>query len=332
MKSAKVLKVISCLFVLFLLVGCGKENAKVTNEGGVVVEFNNSKYNITADELYQKLKDEYGTSFVVEMVDTRLLNDLYETDDAANKYADSQIELYEQVYGGEQELLQQLQNYGYSSIDDFKEKNILLSYKRGLATDDYIRKNLSEDEIKEYYESNIIGDITASHILVKVNVDSSASDEDKKKAEDTAKATIKEIYEKLEKGEDFHDLAKTYSDDTANASNGGRLGTFTYGEMESSFEKACIELKVGEYNKEAVKTSYGYHIILKEDEKAKPELKTVREYIIGKLISAKKSSDSTIQNKALVELRKENGIKINDEDLNTKYDNAVNNWLYGSSN
>ena len=140
------------------------------------------------------------------------------------------------------------------------------------------------------------------------------------------------LYEKLENGEDFHDLAKEYSDDESNASNGGRLGTFTYGEMESTFEKAALELKVGEYNKEAVKTSYGYHIILKEDEKEKPELKTVREYVIGKLVEAKKSSDSKSQNKALVALREKYGIDIKDEDLKSSYETAVNNWLYGTNN
>ena len=328
MNYKKLLRNISCLFIIFLLVGCGKSDPKLKDGSGVVVEFKNSKYNISADDLYERLKEEYGTTFIVEMMDKEILNDLYPTDDAANAYADSQLEMYKQIYGGEENLLKELQNYGYASLEDFKEKSLLLNYKRGLATDDYIREELTEEEIKEYYDNNVIGDITASHILVKVDVESSASDEDKKKADEEALKTIKEIYEKLEKGEDFHDLAKMYSDDSANAGDGGHLGTFTYGEMESSFEKAALELKVGEYNKEAVKTSYGYHIILKEDEKDKPELKVVREYVIGKLISAKKSSDSTIQNKALVELRKKNGIDIKDSDLKSKYENAVNNWLY----
>ena len=328
MKYTKLLKGLSFLFVMFLLVGCGSK-PELKDGSGVVVSFKDAKYNISADELYKKLKDEYGTSFLVEMIDTSILNDLYPTDDAANAYADAQIELYKSAYGGESELLTQLRNYGYSSIEDFKEKSVILSYKRNLATDDYLRKNLTEDEIKEYYEKNVIGDITASHILVKVDVDSSATEDAKKKADEEAKKKINEIYEKLEKGEDFYDLAKMYSDDTSNAGNGGHLGTFTYGEMESSFEKAALELKVGEYNKEAVKTSYGYHIILKEDEKEKPEIKVVREYIIGKLITAKKQSDSKIQNKALVELRKKYGVEIKDSVLNSRYENAVNNWLYG---
>ncbi len=332
MKNYKnVIRNICLVLVLILLVGCGKSDPKLKDGSQVVVSFTNEKYNISADELYKKLKDEYGTSLIVEMMDKELLDDLYPTTDAIEAYADSQVELYEQVYGGESALLQQLQNYGYSSIADFKERSIIVSYKRELATKDYVTKNLSEDEIKNYYDNNIIGDITASHILVKVTSDSSQTEEEKKAADDAAKEKIKEIYTKLEAGEDFHDLAKEYSDDTANADNGGRLGTFGYGEMEATFEKGARDLKVGEYNKEAVKTSYGYHIILKEDEKGKASLETVKQYIIDKLVDAKIKADSTMQNKALVELRKENGLTIHDEDLNSRYDNAVNNWLYGQN-
>ncbi len=328
----KVLRNVCLLFVLVLLVGCGKSNPKLKDGSGIVVSFNNEKYNISADELYQKLKEDYGTSYIVEIMDKEMLDDLYPTNDAINAYADSQVEMYKQVYGGESQLLQQLQNYGYSSINDFKERSIILNYKRELATKDFVSKNISEDEIKEYYENNIIGDITASHILVKVTTDANATDEENKAADEAAQTKIKEIYTKLEAGEDFHDLAKEYSDDTANAGNGGRLGTFTNGQMEASFEAGARALKVGEYNKEAVKTSYGYHIILKEDEKEKASLETVKQYIIDKLVTSKMQADSTMQNKALVQLRKDNGLTINDEDLNSKYDNAVNNWLYGSSN
>ncbi len=328
----KLIRNLCLILVLILLVGCGSKNPKLKDGSGIVVSFNNEKYNISADELYERLKSDYGTSYIIELMDKEILDDLYPTNDAVNAYANSQIEMYKQVYGGESELLSQLQNYGYSSIDDFKERSLILNYKRELATKDYLAKNLTDSEINDYYENNIMGDITASHILVKVTVDSSASDEEKKAADDAALTKIKEIYTKLEAGEDFHDLAKEYSDDTSNAGNGGRLGTFTYGEMESSFEKAAKELKVGEYNKEAVKTSYGYHIILKENEKEKASLETVKQYIVDKLVSNKLSTDSKAQNKALVELRKENGLTINDSDLNSRYDNAVNNWLYGSSN
>ena len=46
--------------------------------------------------------------------------------------------------------------------------------------------------------------------------------------------------------------------------------------MVSEFEDAAYKLKVNEYTKEPVKTTYGYHIILKTGEKEKPKLKKVK--------------------------------------------------------
>ena len=81
------------------------------------------------------------------------------------------------------------------------------------------------------------------------------------------------------------DLAKKYSKDEASASNGGDLGYFDLNEMVDEFSDAVKELKVDEYTKEPVKSSFGYHIILKTGEKEKPKLKDVKfdktsEYIL----------------------------------------------------
>ena len=46
--------------------------------------------------------------------------------------------------------------------------------------------------------------------------------------------------------------------------------------MEESFETAAYALKVNEYTKEPIKTSYGYHIIKKTKEYDKKELKDVK--------------------------------------------------------
>ena len=76
--------------------------------------------------------------------------------------------------------------------------------------------------------------------------------------------TIKEIKEKLNNGEDFAALAKEYSTDTANAANGGELGTFSKGQMVKEFEDSVFALKEGEIS-DPVKTQFGYHIIKLDD-------------------------------------------------------------------
>ena len=77
------------------------------------------------------------------------------------------------------------------------------------------------------------------------------------------------------------------------------------------------------YSKEPVKTSYGYHVIYRIDQKKTPELKKVKTKIIEKLVAQKQKDDSNLQYKALINLRKDKNIKFYDTDLQKKYDNYI---------
>ena len=323
----KILYIIVCSAMILSLTGC-KENPKLEGSNNVLVGFKDEKLNITVEELYDVLKQEYGINYLIELIDGKILNSIYETDEVAKKFLDNQIETFTTYYGGEQKLLEALQSSGFETVEEFRD-NLLLGYKRELAVKDYVKKNLKDSEIEKYYENDMFGDITASHILISLNVTNTMTDEEKRTAEEAAEKKVNEVLKKLEEGGDFHELAKEYSEDTASATNGGRLNAFNKGEMTETFEKAAMNLKIGEYTKGAIQTEYGYHIIYKEAEKNKPSMKDVKETIINNLIDEKLEDDSKLQYEALIELRKEYGININDEDLNTYYDNAVNNWLYG---
>lgn len=323
----KLLKSLLCVTLILSLTGCGEIPVNKKGEDAVV-SFTNSELNISINDLYEKLKDTYGTSALIEMIDTKLLDEKYETDEVANKYVNSEVETYKIYYGGEQKFLEALQQSEYQNLDNFK-KMILLNYKRELATKDYTRTLITDKEIETYYKDKIFGDITASHILIKLDNNDSLSSEEKAKQEDEAKTKIEEILKKLEDGEDFHDLAKEYSDDEATKKNGGSLGSFNKGEMESAFEEAAMKLEVGKYTTAAIKTSYGYHLILKEDEKEKPTLESVKEMIINNLIDNKMKNDNKMQYKALIKLREDNGVTFIDENMVSQYENAKNNWSYG---
>jgi peptidyl-prolyl cis-trans isomerase D len=64
----------------------------------------------------------------------------------------------------------------------------------------------------------------------------------------------------VEEGEDFGELARAESDDRASAAEGGRLGTFTRGDMVPAFEEVAFSLAPGEIS-EPVRTNFGWHVI-----------------------------------------------------------------------
>jgi foldase protein PrsA len=112
--------------------------------------------------------------------------------------------------------------------------------------------NLTDEKLREYYNQHIDTytnmEVKASHILVE-------------KEEEA-----KNILEKINKGEDFGELAKKYSKDPGSKEKGGDLGYFSKGMMVPEFEKAAFALKKGEISA-PVKTKHGYHIIKVVDTK-----------------------------------------------------------------
>ena len=80
-----------------------------------------------------------------------------------------------------------------------------------------------------------------------------------------AKDRIDEIYGKLQAGEDFEKLARTYSDRVTSL-RGGEEGWFVRksGDENEPLLKAAWALKVGEFTK-AIQGSRGWHIIMVTD-------------------------------------------------------------------
>ena len=88
----------------------------------------------------------------------------------------------------------------------------------------------------------------------------------------------------------------------------------------SEFADAVRALKKNEYTKEPVKTQYGYHIILKTDEKDKPKLEDVQDEIKEKLKDQKLSADQAVYYQTLIKVREEGKITWNDSTLKKAYD------------
>nr|MCR4581076.1 peptidylprolyl isomerase [Bacilli bacterium] len=117
------------------------------------------------------------------------------------------------------------------------------------------------------------------------------------------------------------DAFKKYQGDTSVTYQ--NLGRYNYTEMDEAFSKAAYALKVNEVSG-AVKSSFGYHVILKTKEYEKNSLEDEKANILDKLVTEKTSSDTTLSAKALISIRTKYGLKINDSELEEFYNRYLN--------
>ena len=267
---------------------------------------------VTAEDLYEDMKEIYSVSNLLDIIDNKILEEKYPETDEMNTELNDQAEKYYNMYN---------QYYGYSK-EEFLTKNgfgserafieyLRLQYRRTQYTDDYIKEQITDKEIEKYYEDKVYGDINTKHILVKVS--SSATDEEKKEAENLAK----EIITKLNEGKSFDEVKDEYKDKITYE----ELGYKAYNaSLESAYMEAMQKLENNSYTKEPVQTSYGYHVIYRIDQKEKPALKDVKEEIITSLVSEHKSEDTSVQYKALEKMREDAKLKFTDTVLEKKYE------------
>ena len=89
------------------------------------------------------------------------------------------------------------------------------------------------------------------HLLIKVG----AADSDT-----VAQQRAQQLYERLQRGENFAALARTQSEDTISAAKGGDLGWISSARLPPEFQPELSKLKAGEFSR-PFKTSYGWHIV-----------------------------------------------------------------------
>jgi len=130
-------------------------------------------------------------------------------------------------------------------------------YRKQLAKPYLQAKEYKEDLINEAYE-RMRYDVNASHILFRLNENSTPSDT-------LLKYNLaKKAKSRIESGEiTFEQAVAEYSEET---SNNGNLGYFTAFDMVYSFETAVYTTEVGKIS-DIVKTKYGYHLVKVNDKR-----------------------------------------------------------------
>src|SRR5574344_41682 len=326
-------KIMILSLCVLMAAGCGAKTIPTLENGDEAITTMKDDKKISINDLYNKMKDQYGLETLVNMIDKMILEDKYADDmDAAKENAESTINQLKTSYGDK--LLSAIQYYtSYKTIEDYQD-SLYLSYLQNKAVTDYAKTKITDAQIKKYYKDSIKADIKVSHILITADVASDASDDEKTQADNDAKAKAEEVISKLKEASDinttFAELAKEYSNDDSTKDDGGNLGyinTDTLGDSYKDMVTAAYELKDGAYTTEPIKTELGYHIVLRVETKEKAALDDVKDSIISTLAETyvKDNTDSTI--KAMQERGKSYDMNIVDSDLHDDYVKYIQNTL-----
>ena len=316
----KKILIISLCSILLICSGC---KSKVELKDGKEVIAKVKGKDITAEELFDKLKENYGSTVLINMIDEYIVNKEIKDDSEAIEYAKAQVESMKSQYkqaGYDWDTV--LTQYGYSSDKDLIN-DYANDHKKTLVAKEYIKKEITDDEINEYYEKEIYGDYTVKHILISPEVKDDMSDEEKEEAEKKAKEKAEEVIKKLDNGEKWKDLVKEYSSDTASVEKEGLIENFTKGDVVDEFFNATLKLKDNEYTKEPVQSTYGYHIILKISNTKKPSLNKSKTKILNAISENKLNNDKNLFNNTWKKIRESYNLDIADSTISKGYKKSL---------
>ena len=331
-------KKILCLMLgLILLTGCGKI-PQLENGQDAVVSFKNGDM-ISVDDLYNELKDKYALSTLLNMIDKKVLEETFPDNiEKAKKSSESYIESLKENYNSEEELLSAIQQYyGYITIEEYQNQ-IYLGYMQSFAMNEYAKEKVTDNDIEKYYKNEIDNDIEISHILITPEVTDEMNKDEIKQAETDAEKKAEDIISELKNSvkngkkvsEAFSELAKKYSEDDATKDKGGSLGQVnktTLGDTYTEIVEKAYTLKDDNYYTKVIKTSLGYHIIMRNQTYEKKSLDELKDEIIEILASDIMEDDNTLSVNALQHYRKQMGVNIEDSTLATQYSNYITNSL-----
>ena len=144
-------KIVLTMALTLLLTGCGKV-PKLENGKDAVVSFKNGD-KISVDDLYTQMKDKYALSILVNMIDKKVLEETFpDNKEKAKKASESYLSSLKESYETEEKLLAAVQQYGFSTLDEYKDQ-VYLSYMQSYAVEAYAKEKITDKEIENYYKN-----------------------------------------------------------------------------------------------------------------------------------------------------------------------------------
>jgi peptidyl-prolyl cis-trans isomerase SurA len=227
---------------------------------------------------------------------------------------------------GEAELVSRLNDirkqYNLASLEDLEKaaqeqgvsyEDFKANIRNQIVTQEVMRQevgrriNVTPGEVERYFNEHKQDYAQQESIkLSEILVGAPQSDDAQKVAEAQAKAT--DIETKLQAGGDFAQLARSSSDGTT-ASEGGDLGTYKRGQLNSVFEDATFPLKVGDYT-QPIRTKQGFVIlkVVQHTQGGVPAFKDVepdveQNYFMSRMEPAIRDYLTTMREDAYIEIK-----------------------------
>ena len=214
----------------------------------------------TQPEEFEKMK----TTVLQSLISSRVLlakaeeDTITVEDQQVEAELDNKIQYFIQQLGSKEKVEEQFGKPIHKIKKDFFDEQRKLLIVNRVQQEKMQSVQITRREVNRFYEQ--MQDslpqrppmVRLSHILKDIR----AGDATRQ----AALKQIREIQERLDQGEDFAELAVTYSQDPGSAQNGGELGFVERGTFVPEFDDAAFALEDGQTS-DIVETQFGFHII-----------------------------------------------------------------------
>ncbi len=216
-----------------------------------------------------------------------------------DKDVQAEVDQIKEMFQGDEKRFDEALKEQKLTLEQFQEslrQRLLIDAMEEAVTKDV---TVTEDEVKAFYDSHK-GDHTepetreTQHILISPFAEAASGQGTITPTEgdwEAARAEAEKVRSEIQNGADFNTEARKYSDDEANADDGGELGYIMRGQMVPEFEQAVFSLKKGELSR-PVRTEYGYHLIQVTDIRPETQIPydQVKEKIRSSLLAGRRSA------------------------------------------
>ena len=235
---------------------------------GFYIEYRNSKgvqVGARGDQL--ELLTQLRKEAMALMIEQELVKQAAEKEGIKGDPAvvDKQIEELRNVFDNEDEYRMKLEG------DGFTEESYRRHVERMAAAKAYLDRiradvaDVSDAEVEQFYAEHpdrltLPAQVRVRHILLTWKPLGTQDDRA------ALRKQMEPILERARAGEDFAELAREFSEDSATRESGGDTGFFYPGTMVRPFEEVAFSLKPGEIS-DPLNTVFGVHILKLEDRK-----------------------------------------------------------------